>query len=258
MAQIMFESINVPGLCIANSAALALYAAGRTTGVVLESGDGVTHAVPVLEGHVLEYATTRLDLGGRDLTEYLLRLLSEQGYSLAGLSEKTAHDIKERMCYVAGDLEQEVQILSNTPELSYVLPDGTLINAGKSRVQCPEALFQPSLLGLESAGIHELVRDAIMKCHVDIRGAMFNDIVLAGGSTMFRGIKDRLQNELTALAPSGPRIRIIAQPNRAVSTWVGGSILASLSSFRDMCVSRKEYDEYGPLIVHSKMRLKAD
>lgn len=256
MTQTFFETFKVPALYLANSAACAMYASGRGTGIVLESGDGVTHAVPIFEGYALNYATTRLDLGGRDLTDYLIKLLADRGYSLASSTadREIARDIKEKLCYVPMALEQEEQAIANAAntELSYELADGRVFVTGNARVRCTETLFQPSLLGLESAGIHELIRDAIMKCDANIRSTMFGNVILAGGNTMFRGIETRLSNELAALAPAETRIKIVAPPERKYSTWIGGSILGSLSSFPNMCISKAEYDEFGSAIVLRK------
>jgi actin len=254
MALIMFESFNVPALYIANTAALALYASTPWgTGLVLKSGDGVTHAVPVFEGHALNYAATRLDLGGRDLTDYLMKLLNDRGLSFNSAEEREiACDIKQKHCYISKDFEQELQLLAAAEDISYELPDGTNLALGNERIRCPEVLFQPSLLGLESAGIPELIRDAIMKCHPDLQDLMFGNIVLAGGTTLFPGFDERLRKELTALVPSVPIIKVVATPERKYSTWIGGSILGSLSTFKDMCISQEDYQEYGPVILHRK------
>jgi actin-related protein len=118
--------------------------------------------------------------------------------------------------------------------------------------RAPEALFQPSLIGLESTGIHETTYNSIMKCDVDIRKDLYANIVMSGGTTMYPGIADRMQKEITALAPSSMKIKIVAPPERKYSVWIGGSILASLSTFQQMWVSKQEYDESGPSIVHRK------
>jgi len=123
---------------------------------------------------------------------------------------------------------------------------------GNERFRCPEALFQPSFLGMESCGIHETTYNSIMKCDVDIRKDLYANTVLSGGTTMYPGIADRMQKEITALAPSAMKIKIIAPPERKYSVWIGGSILASLSTFQQMWISKQEYDESGPSIVHRK------
>lgn len=137
-------------------------------------------------------------------------------------------------------------------ERSYELPDGQVINIGNERFRGPEAMFRPYVLGLEHGGIHTLTFSSIMKCDVDMRADLYDDIVLSGGNSMFPGFADRVRKEMEALAPSSMKVRVIAPPERKHSTWIGGSILASLSSFQQMWISKQEYDESGPSIVHRK------
>ncbi|KAH3766564.1 actin, alpha skeletal muscle [Pelomyxa schiedti] len=111
---------------------------------------------------------------------------------------------------------------------------------------------KPSFLGMEAAGIHEICYNSIMKCDVDIRRDLYSNIVLSGGTSMFPGMADRMQKEMTTLAPTTMKIKIIAPPERKYSVWIGGSILASLSTFQDMWITKEEYNESGPAIVHRK------
>eukprot|EP00634_Sargassococcus_sp_CCMP2135_P009528 CAMPEP_0198646422 /NCGR_PEP_ID=MMETSP1467-20131203/1891_1 /TAXON_ID=1462469 /ORGANISM="unid. sp., Strain CCMP2135" /LENGTH=408 /DNA_ID=CAMNT_0044381963 /DNA_START=5 /DNA_END=1231 /DNA_ORIENTATION=+ len=254
MLEIMFDTFEVPAVYVQIQAVLALYASGRTTGLVLDCGDGVSHTVPVYQGHCFPHAIRRIDVGGRDVTEYLRKLLTERGYSFTTTAEaEIVRDIKEKHTYVAYDFDEEYQkARESAAEVSYELPDGNVILVATERFRCPEALFQPSFLGSEAKGLHDATYDSIVSCDVDVRDDLYSNVVLSGGNTLFPGLADRLERELTALAPPAMSIKVFAPPERKFSVFIGGSILSSLDSFQPLWILRSEYDQAGPTIVHRK------
>eukprot|EP01090_Pellita_catalonica_P017499 TRINITY_DN5299_c0_g1_i1.p1 TRINITY_DN5299_c0_g1~~TRINITY_DN5299_c0_g1_i1.p1 ORF type:complete len:390 (-),score=71.51 TRINITY_DN5299_c0_g1_i1:10-1017(-) len=257
-AEIFFETFSVPSLFISLQAVLSLYASGRTTGVVLDSGDGVTHTVPIYEGFSIPTAIQRIDIAGRDITEYLQLLLKRagSGYNFHTTAEQeVVRTIKEKVCYVAFDpLKEEELIESNKKpvQVVYKLPDGNTINLGTERFRAPEVLFRPELIGEEYPGVAEILLSSIQKADMDLRRTLYENIVLSGGSTKFVGFGDRLLDEVKTRAPKELKIKISAPKERLYSTWIGGSILASLGTFTKMCVSREEWDEDGGASIHKK------
>jgi len=255
MCATMFESFNVPAMYVAIQAVLSLYASGRTTGVVLDCGDGVSHTVPIYEGYALPHAINRLDLAGRDLTAYMVRILAERGATFnTSAGREIVRDMKEKLCYVALDYEKELSEADENSDLEkvYELPDGSTVTVGNERFRTSEVLFRPDMMGKEADGIDKLTFSSIQKCDIDVRRDLFSKVVLSGGTTMIQGLETRLQKDISALAPPSAKIKVVAPPERKYSVWIGGSILSSLSSFQDLWITREDFDECGPGIVHRK------
>jgi actin beta/gamma 1 len=222
MIEIMFEKFNMDKVNIEMQAVLSLYASGRTTGLVLDSGDGVTHTIPVYEGYKIENAILRNNLAGRDITNVLFKKCNFTSSSEREIVKK----MKEKVCYI--------KINNNAVDkIDYELPDGSIITLGDERTLIPEILFNPSLNGLEMPGHHELITMTIDSSPIDIRKELLNNIVLSGGTTMFKGYKQRLIKELNT--------DIICPLQRKFTVWIGGSILASLSSYKECYITRNEY-----------------
>lgn len=263
-AEIFFETFNVPALFISMQAVLSLYGSGRTTGVVLDSGDGVTHAVPIYEGFALPHAIMRVDLAGRDVTRYLRLLLRKEGHDFHTSAElEIVRQIKERSCFLSINPGREESAAMETMGPSgasassgncvYQLPDGSTIDVGPSRYRAPEILFRPDLVGEECQAIHEVLCYSIQSADMDLRKVLYGNVVLSGGSTLFKGFGDRLLAEMKRTTPKDCKIRISAPQERLYSTWIGGSILASLDTFRRMWVSKREYEAEGVRVVHRKL-----
>jgi actin-related protein len=240
----MFEQFQVPAYYLSIQAVLSLYSAGRTTGLVLDAGDGVTHTVPIYEGYALPHAIERNDLAGRDLTKYMSTLLNEIGLNLSSSAEtEIAKGIKEKVCYVALDPVAETELYKSSQSMSssYELPDGNIVQVGSQRWRCPEALFNPMVIGKELPSFPQITVTSILKCDIDVRKELYSNIVMSGGTTMFTNIDTRLHKEILA-HPDVPQsvhslIKVIAPPERKFLVWIGGSILSSLSTFQNMWIT---------------------
>ena len=259
MAQIFFETYRAPALFVAPPAVLSLYASGRTTGVVLDVGHGVTHCIPVYEGYALPHSIVRSDVAGADVSSRLQALLRKSGLALGTTAETDfVHTMKEQVCYVNGvpvvvggaESDPRVGGSSDPARAQYQLPDGQVVDLSTERYHSSEVLFNPSLIGSEEKSIQDVLLTSINRSDMDLRSTLYSNIVLSGGSTLTPGLGDRLLSEIRSKAPERTRIRINAPPERTDSAWVGGSVLASLATFKNMWVSRREYEEHGPSILH--------
>jgi actin-related protein len=249
LMQIMFETFRVKGYYTGIQGIFALFTLGKTTGVVWDAGDGVSHTLSVYEGYALPHAIQRSTISGAGLTEFVARLLAKGGAPDA-LGLPTATHIKETVCAVALDFQAAIQ--DEAPPVTYALPDGTEIRIGVDRMRVPEALFNPQLVGEACLSVHQAIFNSIDNCEAEIRKDLYATIVLAGGTTMFRGLPERIEKEVVALAQPSMKVKVIATPGRKNSVWFGGSILGSLDAFPQMCVTRDEYLEEGTPIVHRK------
>jgi len=260
MAEAMFEKYQFNAVYVAIQAVLTLYAQGLLTGVVVDSGDGVTHIVPVYEGFALPHLTRRLDVAGRDVTRYLIKLLLLRGYAFNRTADfETVRQIKEKLCYVGYDLQLETKLAQETTVLveNYTLPDGRVIKVGSERFEAPEALFQPQLVDVEAVGVAEQLYNTIQAADIDIRSEFYKHIVLSGGSTMYPGLPSRLEKEIKQLYLTRTlngdtsrldkfKVRIEDPPRRKHMVFLGGAVLADIMKDKeDFWVTRKEYQELG-------------
>jgi actin-related protein 2 len=245
---------------VAIQAVLTLYAQGLLTGVVVDSGDGVTHIVPVFEGYAIADKSKRLDVAGRDVTRYLIKLLLLRGYAFNRTADfETVRQIKEKLCYIGYDLKLEKQLALETTVLveHYTLPDGRVIKVAQERFEAPEVLFQPHLIDVESVGVSELLFNCINSCDIDTRAEFYKHIVLSGGSSMYPGLPSRMEKELKELylqkVLKGDKarlakfkVRIEDPPRRKHMVFLGGAVLASIMKDKEhFWMTKAEYAEQG-------------
>eukprot|EP01128_Nolandella_sp_AFSM9_P009012 TRINITY_DN5653_c1_g1_i1.p1 TRINITY_DN5653_c1_g1~~TRINITY_DN5653_c1_g1_i1.p1 ORF type:complete len:404 (-),score=116.62 TRINITY_DN5653_c1_g1_i1:78-1256(-) len=260
MLQNMFEKYQFKGVYVAIQAILTLYAQGLLTGVVMDSGDGVTHIVPVYEGFSLPHLTRRVDIAGRDVTKYLIKLLLLRGYAFNRTADfETVRMIKEKLCYVGYDLELENRLANETTVLvsNYKLPDGRNIRFGRERFMAPECLFQPNLVDMDGQGVSEALFDCINSADMDLRQPFYNHIVLSGGTTMYPGLPSRLEKDIRGFyhqrvaggnqaVTDKFKVRIEDPPRRKHMVFLGGAVLAEIMKDKEsFWVSREEYFEHG-------------
>ncbi|CAK0817579.1 unnamed protein product [Prorocentrum cordatum] len=229
VTQIVFEASNVPAMHVAIQAVLSLCAPSRATGIAMDYGEYVSHAVPIYEGCALPRAILRLDLAVRDFTEYLMKILFSRGSFFATASgREIARDVAEKLCYIAFDVDAEMKVATGVSGEGETreLPGGSVITVGSERSRCPEVLFQSSFVGKEAGGIHGATFQSIVKCDVDIRKDLYANVALSSGATMSPGIGGRMIKELSAPAPSTMKIKVAAAPARKHS-WIGGPICSA-------------------------------
>jgi len=282
LAEIMFESFNVPGLYIAVQAVLALAAswtskqtAERTlTGTVIDSGDGVTHVIPVAEGYVIGSCIKHIPIAGRDITYFIQQLLRERE---AGIppeqSLETAKAIKEKYSYVCPDIVKEFSKYDQEPAKWIKAFEGKnaitqqpfSVDIGYERFLGPEIFFHPEFSNPDfTIPISDTVDTVIQNCPIDVRRGLYKNIVLSGGSTMFRDFGRRLQRDVKRMVDtrlkesedlSGGRIKpkpidvqVVTHQMQRYAVWFGGSMLAITPEFYQVCHTKADYDEHGPSI----------
>lgn len=256
LIEICFNTFNAQAVMLLDKGVLPLISVVKTTGIVVNIGYMFTEIVPVEEGFPITHAIRTFDLGGRDITEYLRRLLRQKGYSFESSTEREiVRDIKEKLCYVALNPEEELKGEKAKIEVSYTLPDGEKITITTERFTAPECLFNPAALGIEGKNLSELIVDAIRNCDESIRNKLYENIVLCGGTASLSGLKERLQKELSAVLPETTKINIITPEAPSYAEWIGASIIASKKSSNRLWITKKEYEERGPDIIHQKRNM---
>lgn len=256
MAEIFFESLRSPSLYVVAPPVLSLYASGRTSGIVLDVGSDCTTALAVSNGYKAHPNAKRTNLGGTDVDERLILLLRKSGVVLGnGTNEiQAVRRLKERHAFVAVNPNQaeEAAKKKGAAVEKFELPDGNIIYLGAERFRASEIFFRPELAGLETPGVAHHVGKAIDDADIELRKMLYGNVLVAGGSTKMKGFAPRLLEDLRKSAKPGTKVRIHAPRDRLTSAFVGGTVLSSLSTFRQMVITKKEYKEHGTSIIHRK------
>lgn len=260
MLELLMERLNFGTVNITSQPILVLYAHGLLSGMVIDCGEGATQVVPVYEGYILQQLVRRHPVTGSLITKYLSSLLQIRSNSKFAYDAITVKKIKEKMCYVSQDLEQERRLARETTVLveNYILPDGTAVKVGRERFECTEAFFDPSLIDVDYCGLSNFIYDTIQECDLSIRKSLYGHIVLSGGSSMFPGMPNRIQRDIRqrylkeVLREDQSRskkchISVEAPSNREFTTFLGGCILSELMSkgSNEFWITRAMYEEIG-------------
>lgn len=252
LVEVAFESLRCPAMYVAAQSVLSVYAHGRVSGLVVDTGHGVTCTVPVFQGYNLPHALERLDLAGSHLTAFLEEALRRAGWPLGQQPDlDLVESIKRRCCYVAADVRGELARPEQEGRQTLRLPDGRTLTLGEELFRCPELLFAPpETPGLSPVGVPAMAARSLHKAPPEVRADVARNVLLCGGSSLFAGFEGRFRAELLRELPPEPRVVVTAQPSRGFSVWTGGSILASLRAFQSCWVPREQYEEWGPHVVY--------
>ncbi|KAK7404245.1 hypothetical protein VNO78_04971 [Psophocarpus tetragonolobus] len=256
LVQLMFETFNISGFYASEQAVLSLYAVGRISGCTVDIGHGKIDIAPVIEGAVHHIASRRFEFGGIDLTNFLAQELGKSNQQV-NISLSDVEKIKEQYSCCAEDELAYQKIQYSCPVEKHILPDGQVITIGRERYTVGEALFQPSLLGLEAHGIVDQLIRAISTVSSDNQRQLLENTVVCGGTSSMTGFEERFQKE-SILSSSAVQPTLVKPPEympenlTMYSAWVGGAILAKVVFPQNQHITKADYDETGPSIVHRK------
>lgn len=250
--EIMFEKFNIPSFYTGTNAVFSLLSSGRKNGIAFESGAEVSCSVPIIDGNPIKESIVRVPIGGVDMTKYLMKLFKEREY-IPFDERHTAlfYEIRKEIAYVELNFENGMKKVETTTECNIIF-DKTFIKEpilfNKERFMCSELLFQPKMDGFEFEGIDKAIYKSIMNCKSDFYDDLFSNIVLSGGNSMLKGLKERIQKEISVLQGNKNNVHVISHPDRDYSAWRGASMFSSLPTSKEEFISREEYVENGSQI----------
>jgi centractin len=257
IAEILFEKFGVSGLIFGSQPILSLFSTSHTTGVMLESGDAITQVCASYEGYLIPSSCYRYDYGGRDVTNVLKALIESNNYNFRCDSShdmKIFKNIKEKQCYlyVMKDSIDNKDGDFSCITSEFILPDGNKIQLHDEKILAPEILFNNKLNFSEYPSFHEMVFSSVKNADINIKSELCENVILSGGNTLFRGMKERMTCSLEKLLPKKMAIKIRMSTDPILSCWNGGNIIASLNTFKKMLVTKDDWSEQGKKMLHIK------
>ena len=257
IANSLFDYIGIPSIFFASQPILSLFSTSATTGIILESGEGVSQSCIIYEGYSLPNTYERYDFGGGDVTEYLKLAMKKKGYQLFNSNEyRLISDMKEKYCFFLPQKYnlniENVKKALNSKKINYYLPDGTTITLGDERILASEILFNPELIGKEYLGLSDIIFSSINKAEIQLRPKAVENIVLSGGNVLMRGLEDKMKEDIINKCNKIVKVNVSTVKEPQISCWVGGNIISSIDIFKKISVSKTEWEEKGSKILHVK------
>ena len=251
IATILFEKYNVPSLIFGYQPSLSLLAFSSTSGVIIESGDGVSQTCSIMDGCSIPSSFIRSDFGGEDVSDYMRKLLKMKGFDLISDTEKLLlHEIKRKYlhCILDGKAEKEEK------NSKYILPDQNILQLDSEKYMACRVLFNPSLVGKNCLGLHQMATTCIEKTNAEFRDKLCNNIKLTGGNSCIKGLNEVLHNHIKGLLPKYKNIKMktMSSNSAAISCWMGGNIIANLGIFKELLITKKTWEEKGNEIIHKQ------
>jgi centractin len=257
IAYSLFDNLGVPALFFASQPILSLFSTSKTSGTVLESGEGVTQSCVIYEGYSIPCTYERYNYGGGDVTEYLKNLLKKRGYHFYNSTEfRLVNDIKENSCFCYGNnIKNEIgdaKKSANKNMINYYLPDGSSISIGDERILAPEILFNPEYIGKEYLSFPDMIISSVNKVDIQLKQKSYENILLSGGNTCFNGLYEQLHTELKNKLIKNMKINLNKTDKPQFCCWIGGNIISTLEIFKKMWVTRNDWIEKGTKVIHVK------
>lgn len=247
VAEIMFEKFSVFNIHIEPQSLMSLYSTTKTSGLIIDSGEANTHVVPIFDGYIIPQGIKTFPIAGKVLTESLLQNIKDQLRQKNVANESmVCKKIKEKYLELIAD--------GNPEKKQIELPDGSTIDIKDEIHNVPEAIFRPDLVGYDIPGLHHMVIESVRSTDVFLRKELLGNMVISGGNTLIKKFPERLKSELSAITKQEEinSFKITAQDERMYASWIGSSVVCSISTFQQMWISKNDYEEIGSQIIHRK------